>query len=96
MPDYPVWEQELKKFLTENIQYPQIAKENGIQGKVYVKFVINEQGMVTNAEILRGVDTNLDKEALRVINSMPKFKPARQSGRFVKVYYNALITFQLQ
>jgi protein TonB len=63
---------------------------------VYVKFVVNEQGLVSNAEILRGVDASLDKEALRVINSLPDFKPGKQRGRPVKVYYNAVINFQLQ
>jgi periplasmic protein TonB len=94
--EFPGGEKALYKYIQDNVSYPVIAQENGVQGKVYVKFVVNEQGLVSNAEIVRGVDTNLDREALRVINSMPKFKPARQSGRFVKVYYNALINFQLQ
>ena len=61
-----------------------------------MKFVVNEQGAVSNAEILRGVDASLDKEALRVVNSLPDFKPGKQRGKPVKVFYNAQITFQLQ
>ncbi len=72
-----------------------IAQENGVQGKVYVRFVVDEQGNAANAEIIRGVDVSLDKEALRVIKTLPKFKPGKQRGNPVKVYYVATINFQL-
>ena len=94
--EFPGGDKALHWYINNSVKYPVIAQENGIQGKVYVKFVVNEQGTVSNAEILRGVDASLDKEALRVINSLPRFKPGKQRGRPVKVYYNALINFQLQ
>lgn len=94
--EFPGGTRALYKYISDNVKYPVIAQENGIQGKVYVKFVVNEQGAVSNAEILRGVDASLDKEALRVVNSLPDFKPGKQRGKPVKVFYNAQITFQLQ
>ncbi len=94
--EFPGGDKALHRYINNSVKYPVIAQENGIQGKVYVKFVVNEQGTVSNAEILRGVDASLDKEALRVINSLPRFNPGKQRGRPVKVYYNALINFQLQ
>lgn len=94
--EFPGGTRALYKYISDNVKYPVIAQENGIQGKVYVKFVVNEQGRVSNAEILRGVDPALDKEALRVVNSLPQFKPGKQRGKPVKVYYNAQILFRLQ
>ena len=76
--------------------YPMIAAENGVEGRVIIQFVVNEEGDATNAEVIRSVDINLDKEALRVIRSLPKFKPGKQRGKAVKVYYIAPINFQLQ
>lgn len=94
--EFPGGDRALYKYINDAVNYPIIAQENGIQGKVYVKFVVNEQGAVSNAEVLRGVDQSLNKEALRVINSLPNFKPGKQRGKPVKVYYNAVINFQLQ
>ena len=94
--EFPGGDRALYKYLSDHVKYPVIAQENGIQGKVYVKFVIDEQGNASRAEVLRGVDQSLDAEALRVINSLPKFKPGKQRGRAVKVYFNAVINFQLQ
>ncbi len=94
--EFPGGDQALLRYIHNTVKYPVIAQENGIQGKVFVKFIIDEQGAVSNAEIMRGVDVSLDKEALRVINSLPDFKPGKQRGRPVKVYYNAVIKFQLQ
>ncbi|MBW6536905.1 MAG: energy transducer TonB [Mariniphaga sp.] len=94
--EFPGGERALYKYISDQVKYPVIAQENGIQGKVYVKFVVNEEGVASGAEILRGVDPSLNQEALRVINSLPNFKPGKQRGRPVKVYYNALINFQLQ
>ncbi len=94
--EFPGGDRALYSFISRSVKYPVIAQENGIQGKVYVKFVVDEQGNASGAEILRGVDSSLDKEALRVINSLPKFKPGRQRGKAVKVYYNAVINFKLQ
>ncbi len=94
--EFPGGEEALFRYISNSVNYPVIAQENGIQGKVFVKFVVDEQGVVSNAEILRGVDVSLDKEALRVINSLPNFKPGKQRGRPVKVYFNAVIKFKLQ
>lgn len=94
--EFPGGMRALNKYLSDNIRYPVIAQENGIQGKVYVKFVVNEQGKVSNAQILRGVDPSLDKEALRVVNLLPNFKAGKQRGKPVKVFFTAPINFQLQ
>lgn len=94
--EFPGGTRALYKYISNNVKYPVIAQENGVQGRVYVKFVVNELGQVSDAQILRGVDISLDKEALRVVNSLPNFKPGKQRGKPVKVYYNAQISFQLQ
>jgi periplasmic protein TonB len=94
--EFPGGDRALIKYLTDHVRYPVIAQENGIQGKVYVRFVVDEQGSAADAKIIRGVDPSLDAEALRVINSLPSFKPGKQHGRAVKVYYNSVINFQLQ
>ena len=96
MPEFPGGEQALHKFLASNIEYPVIAQENGIQGRVYVKFVVNTDGSITDVEIARGVDPSLDKEALRVVRSMPKWKPGKQRGKAVRVSYTVPINFVLQ
>lgn len=96
MPQFPGGDMALLKYISDHMDYPTIAVENGIQGKVYVYFVIDENGNVTNASIARGVDPSLDKEALRVINSLPKWRPGKQRGKPVKVSYNVPINFQLQ
>jgi periplasmic protein TonB len=94
--EFPGGEKALYSYISKNVKYPVIAQENGIQGKVYIKFIVNKSGKVNNAEIQRGVDVSLDKEALRVINNLPDFKPGKQRGKPVKVYYNAVINFTLQ
>ena len=94
--EFPGGDKALYRFIHDNVKYPVIAQENGIQGKVYVKFIVNKEGKAVNAEVSRPVDASLDKEALRVINSLPKFKPGRQRGKPVQVYYTAVINFQLQ
>ncbi|MDX8339563.1 energy transducer TonB [Draconibacterium sp. IB214405] len=95
-PEFPGGTRALYQYINSHVRYPVIAQENGIQGKVYIKFVVDESGNVADAEVLRPVETSLDKEALRVINSLPRFKPGKQRGKPVKVYYNAQITFKLQ
>ena len=94
--EFPGGDRALYSYISNSVKYPVIAQENGIQGKVYVKFVVSETGTVSNAEIIRGVDPSLNNEALRVINGLPKFKPGKQRGNPVKVFYNAVINFQLQ
>ncbi|MDR1343733.1 MAG: TonB family protein [Tannerellaceae bacterium] len=96
MPAFPGGESELMKFLGSSIRYPVIAQENGIQGRVTCAFVINRDGSVVDAEVLRGVDPSLDKEALRVIGIMPKWSPGKQRGKPVRVRYIVPVTFRLQ
>lgn len=96
MPEFPGGQGELLKYLGHSIKYPVIAQENGIQGRVVCAFVINRDGSIVDAEVLRGVDPSLDKEALRVINSMPKWKPGKQRGKPVRVKYTVPVVFRLQ
>lgn len=96
MPEFPGGETALRSYINKNVQYPVIAAENGIQGKVYVRFVVDKDGSVTNAEIARGIDPSLDQEALRVVRTLPKWKPGKQRGKPVRVSYTVPINFQLQ
>ena len=96
MPEFPGGMLECMKFMGKNIKYPPQAKENGIQGRVIVTFVIMKDGSITNAEVVRGVDPLLDKEALRVVNLMPKWKPGKQRGKAVNVKYTIPVMFRLQ
>lgn len=96
MPEFPGGYQALLNFLSQNIRYPSIAAESGITGKVTVNFVVNKDGSISDATILRGVDQALDKEALRVINSLPKWKPGKQAGKPVRVSFSVPINFKLQ
>ena len=96
MPKFPGGDAELLKFIAKSIKYPVIAQENGIQGRVICAFVVNRDGSVVDAEVLRGVDPSLDKEALRVIGTMPKWTPGKQRGKPVRVKYTVPITFRLQ
>lgn len=93
MPEFPGGIQALKTFVAATLKYPVIALENGIQGQVHVSFVVAENGSVTDAKIESGVDPSLDQEALRIVNSMPKWKPGQQRGMPVKVTYSMPISF---
>lgn len=96
MPEFPGGQGALLQYLAKSIKYPVIAQENGIQGRVSCSFVINRDGAIVDAEVIRGVDPSLDKEALRVINTMPKWKPGMQRGKPVRVKYTVPVTFRLQ
>ncbi|MDR1918814.1 MAG: energy transducer TonB [Tannerellaceae bacterium] len=96
MPQFPGGEGELLKFLNSSVKYPVIAQENGIQGRVICSFVINRDGSVVDAQVVRGVDPSLDKEALRVVNTQPKWSPGKQRGKPVRVKFTVPITFKLQ
>jgi len=96
MPEFPGGEMALRTYIANAIKYPVIAQENGIQGKVYVTFVVGKDGSVSNATIARGVDPSIDKEALRVVNALPKWKPGKQRGKPVNVSYTVPINFVLQ
>lgn len=95
MPEFPGGDNELMKFIGANVKYPNMERDNDIQGKVIVRFVVDEEGKVTDATVLRGVSPGLDKEALRVVNMLPNFKPGKQQGKPVKVYYNLPLVFKL-
>lgn len=96
MPQFPGGERALIKYIAEHIKYPEMAKENDIQGTVYVKFVVDEKGNVTNVGIIRGVDEHLDQEAIRVVKSLPKWTPGEQNQKPVKVSHSLPIRFALQ
>jgi protein TonB len=87
---------EFRKYVGANMKYPEVAAENGIQGRVFVQFVIEADGRISNVRVLRGVDPSLDKEAIRVIESSPKWNPGKQRGKPVRVSYTFPITFVLQ
>lgn len=96
MPTFPGGEAELFKYLQKNIKFPPIARENGIQGRVFVTFVVDKDGKVKDAKILRGIGGGCDEEALRVVRSMPDWKAGKQNGRAVSVQYNLPINFTLK
>lgn len=95
-PEFPGGIDALNKWLSENLMYPAVAQDNGIQGKVIVRFVIEKDGSVTNVEVLRSVDASLDKEAMRVVGSMPKWSPGKQKGQTVRVYHTMPVSFRLK
>ena len=87
---------ECMKWLGKNIKYPTISQENGVQGRVIIQFVVNRDGSIVDAQVARGVDPYLDKEALRVVGLMPKWKPGKQRGKEVRVKYTLPVMFRLQ
>ena len=96
MPDFPGGMAALMKYLGTNIKYPTISQEMGSAGKVIVQFVVDKDGTITNPAVVRGVDAYLDKEAIRVISSMPKWNPGVQNGKKVRVKYTVPVVFRLQ
>lgn len=95
-PEFPGGNTAMMKFLSDNIKYPVIAQENGIQGRVITNFVVERDGSITDVQVVRGVDPSLDKEAVRVIQSMPKWKPGKQRGSTVRVRFTLPVVFRLQ
>lgn len=85
----------LSEWLCDNLRYPEISLENDVQGEVIVRFVVERDGTVTNPIIVKGVDKDLDKEALRVVKTMPRWNPGKNNGKVVKSYYYFPIIFQL-
>ena len=96
MPSYPGGDKALMEYIAKNIKYPQIARESGIQGRVFVGFVVEPDGHVSNVKLLRGIGGGCDEEAMRVIKSMPKWKPGKQRGKAVRVSYQIPVMFKLQ
>lgn len=95
-PEFPSGDDSLYAFIGRNIKYPEAAKKNKIEGRVFVTFVIEKDGQVSSAKILRDIGGGCGEEALRVVNSMPKWKPGTQRGNPVRVQFNLPIMFQLQ
>ena len=95
-PDFPGGMEALLKYLQENIQYPQLAKENNITGKVFVTFVVEKDGRVTQVKLLRDIGGGCGNEAMRVVKAMPKWKPGKQQGRPVRTQFNLPVVFNLR
>ena len=96
MPEFPGGTAKLLEFIQKNMRYPMKARESDIQGKVYIQFVVETDGSISNANVLRGIGGGCDEEAVRIVNSMPKFKPGKQRGTPVRVQYMVPIVFKLQ
>lgn len=95
MPKFPGGEKAMLSYLSNNITYPAAAKKEGIQGRVFVNFIIEKDGRVSEVKILRGIGGGCDEEALRVVSSMPDWEPGMQSGKAVRVSFNLPINFKL-
>ncbi|MDR0835342.1 MAG: energy transducer TonB [Tannerella sp.] len=94
--EFPGGITEMYKYLKDHINYPTMAQENNIHGKVYLKFVVSKDGSISQVTVVKGVDPSLDREAVRVVQSMPKWNPGKQNGKTVNVWFNLPVTFQLQ
>ena len=96
MPSFPGGPSALMEWLSNNVKYPVVAQENGVQGRVVVSFVVERDGSITDVKVVRGVDPSLDKEASRVVRAMPRWIPGKQNGSAVRVKYNVPVSFRLQ
>ena len=96
MPQFPGGNSALFEYLSKNIKYPVVAEENGVQGRVVVTFVVERDGSITDVKVVKSVDPSLDKEAQRVVKSMPHWIPGKQNGSAVRVKYTVPVTFRLQ
>ena len=95
-PSFPGGPAAMMQWLRDNIKYPVVAAENGIEGRVIVQFVVSKTGSISDVRVARGVDPSLDREAIRVVSSMPKWTPGKQNGTTVNVRYTLPVTFKLQ
>lgn len=95
MPEYPGGMQAMMSFIGENVKYPEDAMEKNISGKVFVSFVVEKDGSVSEAKVVKSVCASLDNEALRVVNAMPKWTPGKMDGKNVRVKYTLPFTFKL-
>ena len=96
MPVFPGGEAALQKFIHDHLKYPQVSLEEGVQVTVMLRFVVNENGSVGDVQILKSLDTYCDREAKRVVQSLPRFTPGRQQGKPVKVWFQFPIRFEIQ
>ena len=95
MPQFPGGPSALFEYLSNNLQYPVVAEENGVQGRVIVTFIVEKDGSISNAKVVKAVDPSLDKEAIRLVESMPNWIPGKQNGEPVRVKYTVPVTFRL-
>src|SRR5690606_1784840 len=93
MPEFPG---NVNEYFYKNLRYPDFARENNIQGKVILRFVVSEDGSISDVQVQRGIGGGCDEEAIRVLKKMPKWKPGKQNGVPVKVYYSVPISFKLE
>jgi protein TonB len=96
MPQYPDGEAAMLKFIYDNIKYPAIARDNGVEGTVYIKFIVETDGSVTNVEVIRDIGGGCGEEAKRVVKQFPRWNPGKQRGRPVRVFFNLPVKFKLQ
>jgi protein TonB len=96
MPTFPGGEDKMIEYIAKNTKYPPVARENDIKGRVFVNFYIDKEGKVQGVKLIRGIGGGCDEEALRVVRSMPPWKPGKQNGRPVNVYYNLPVNFTLK
>ena len=96
MPYFHGVQVELIQYLNSHVKYPVVAQENGIQGRVTISFVVERDGSITDVKVARSVDPSLDKEAARVVSSMPRWTPGKQNGSAVRVKFNVPVVFKLQ
>lgn len=96
MPSFPGGEVEMQKFIRDNLKYPVVAQESGIQGRVTIRFVVTKDGTISDVQVMRGIDPSCDKEAMNVVKKMPKWIPGKQNGRAVPVYFTLPVVFRLQ
>jgi protein TonB len=95
-PEFPGGEKALYEYIKNNIRYPEVARTSGITGTVYVQFVVEKDGSISDVKVLRGIGGGCDEEAVRVVKSMPKWKPGKQRGQPVRVYYTLPIDFKIK
>ena len=95
LPEFPGGMAELMKYLQKNLRYPQICKEQGVQGRVIVQFVVNTDSTITDVNVIKSVNPHLDEEAVRVVKAMPKWNPGKQRGELVRVRFTLPVTFRL-
>ena len=96
MPSFPGGNGALMSYLQSNVKYPIVAQENGVQGRVQIGFVVEPDGSISGVKVVRSVDPSLDKEAMRVVRSMPRWNPGKQNGQAVRVKYTVPVLFRLQ
>ena len=94
-PSFPGGQGAMFSYISNNLQYPEKAKEKGVQGRVVVKFIVEKDGSISNVEVNQSVNLDLNNEAMRVIKNMPKWNPAKQNGTEVRAYYYVPVTFRL-